>query len=205
MKYISIIFTLATLILISCSKDSSNPPLVATTPTTLPPTGGGNGGGTTATVVFSYERDGVLIEHTTDDQSHGQNHNEPTNKYIEAGSYKDSTHNGLSVGLAYIEISVTNLQMDEIVIGQEYYFDNQSQTSPFGFLSYNKNNVGGISSSYTTDIDSEGFVKITNINLVDSTFSGIYEGVLWEEPEYGTGYLIIENGSFTNLRFYNLN
>ncbi|TXB64318.1 hypothetical protein FRY74_11035 [Vicingus serpentipes] len=202
---VRIVVFLVLIIFIGCSKDSSSPSPVATTPTTLPPTGGGNGGGTTATVNFSYERDGVLIEHTTEDGSYGQNHNEPTNKYIESSSSKDSIHNGLTVGFAKIEINVWNLQMDEITLNQEYAFADQVGSAPYAIISYYKNNVGGVTSSYITDSGSSGFVKITDINFTDKTFSGVYEGVLWEEPEYGTGYLIIENGSFTDVRFTNLN
>lgn len=199
---VRLIVFLVLIIFIGCSKDSSSPTPEATSPSTPISNGGGSGGGTSEVIKFSYERDGVLIEHT--DES-AVNHNEPTNKYVNAYSSKDSIHNGLIVGSAYIEITVHNLQMDEIVINQEYYFDDQSQTSPFGSISYNKNNVGGVTSSYDTDIDSEGFVKITNINLTDSTFSGVYEGVLWEDPVYGTGYLFIESGTFTDVRFTNLN
>ena len=199
---VRIVVFLVLIIFIGCSKDSSSPTPEATNPSTPITNGGGSGGGTSETIKFSYERDGTLIEHTDEN---AVNHNEPTNKYVNAFSSKDSTHNGLIVGFARIEISVDNLQMDEIVIGQEYYFDNQTETSPVGYLSYYKNNVGGVTSSYSTDIDSEGYVKITNINFTESTFSGVYEGVLWEEPEYGTGSLIIENGSFTDVRFTNLN
>lgn len=204
MKYISF-FTLIILLLTGCSKDSSSPTPEVENPSTPITNSGGTGGGTTATVNFSYERDGVLIEHTTQDGSYGQNHNEPTNKYIESSSSKDSIYNGLTVGFAKIEINVWNLQMDEITLNQEYAFDDQTVSSPYAIISYYKNNVGGVTSSYITDSGSAGFVKITDINFTDKTFSGVYEGVLWEDPFYGTGYLIIENGTFTNVSFTNLN
>lgn len=206
MRHLYIFAISILLLLLSCSKDKSTTPNNnVPTVTPVPTNGGGNGGGNNEPIKFSYLRDGVLFEHTDENSV---NHNEPTNKYVNA--FSDKTYRDANYVITKnerIEITIYRIQMDEIVLNQEYYFDTDGSSLPiFAGISYFISDYSGSSSSfYNTDIDSEGFVKITNINLTDSTFSGIYEGVLWEDPSYGNGYMVIQNGSFTNVRFRNLN
>lgn len=188
MKCISF-FTLIILLLTGCSKDSSSPTPEVENPSTPITNSGGTGGGTTATVNFSYLVDGSLLE-----QSDANCTNDVQNRGITFESFQDTMISSVNENIRMIYIELMNLKIDEVVINQEYYCSNFGNLNgdPWAFISF-------FDGTYESDETSAGFVKITDINLNNSTISGEFESVLWEYS--GPGYKVLENGSFTNIPF----